>query len=168
MSDDLITAEWLASVGFKWHQLERQPEKHWLLWLASAYDRHGPELCGVELAPWTERGVILDWHCWFRSDLAGRYSRFLFIRSLRTQQELIRLIEGVTDLAWHPDDNLYGSMHTPAQAAMLRREAERLDRKWLQQNPPWRNCETDPTQGGALPEHLEHVMRCKADETPPN
>lgn len=33
MTDDPITEEWLKSVGFKWHQFDRQPDKHWLLWL---------------------------------------------------------------------------------------------------------------------------------------
>ena len=31
-----ITEEWLKEVGFKWHQLARQPEKQWLLWLGDA------------------------------------------------------------------------------------------------------------------------------------
>jgi len=31
----ILTEEWLKRVGFKWHQLDRQPDKHWLLWLGS-------------------------------------------------------------------------------------------------------------------------------------
>lgn len=30
MTDDPITDEWLKSVGFKWHQFDRQPGKLWL------------------------------------------------------------------------------------------------------------------------------------------
>jgi hypothetical protein len=33
-----ITEEWLKLVGFRWHQLERQPSRHWLLWLGGALD----------------------------------------------------------------------------------------------------------------------------------
>ena len=28
-----LTEEWLKENGFKWHQFDRQPDKHWLLWL---------------------------------------------------------------------------------------------------------------------------------------
>lgn len=35
-----ITEEWLKSVGFKWHQLDRRPEKQWLLWLGDALPEH--------------------------------------------------------------------------------------------------------------------------------
>ncbi len=32
----LITEDWLYAVGFRWHQLDRQPNKQWLLWLGNA------------------------------------------------------------------------------------------------------------------------------------
>lgn len=167
MAETPISELWLASIGFKWHQLDRQTDKHWLLWLGAAL-RSGPQFqhvesfndLGIELAP----SVYADqWYCWLRSDISRRYGRFLHIRHLRTREELIRLIEGLTDLPWHPGDVLYGILHTPAGATHLRHDAQRLD-KVLASNPPhWRTCETDETQGTALPEHLEHYMTRRAE-----
>src|SRR5262245_49742886 len=156
---DLITEEWLASVGFKWHQLERQPTKHWILWLGDAIlDEdgkrpmfHSHEDLGIELAQtYGDR-----WHCWLRADTSHRYSRFLHIRHLRTQESLIHMIWGLTGQVWNPANNFYGGMRTPEHAEYLRKESERLDRRIARDNP-WRKAiETDETMGGGLPEHLE-------------
>ena len=167
MPETPLTADWLAATGFKWHQLDRQPEKHWLLWIGSAI-REGPDWrhtadshdLGVELAPSVYTG---QWHCWLRSDVAHRYGRFLHVRHLSTQEDVIRLIEGLTGLPWHPEDALYGVLHTPEQAGRIRQKDTRLDRVWATQPPYWRTCETDPTQGTALPEHLEHFMTGRAE-----
>lgn len=156
-----ITEDWLRSVGFKWHQLDRQPDKQWLLWLGSALPDDGTLRCtedlGIELSPVT--GDPSRWFCWLRADHAGRYSRFLHVRTLRKKDELTTLIAALTGQAWEPQNNLWGAMRTPAEAALLRRKDDRLDRQILLQRP-WSETEKDPTMGGALPEHLEaHEQR---------
>src|SRR4051812_37765117 len=113
-----ITEEWLKSAGFKWHQLDRQPDKHWLLWLGPAIDdgMTSFEDLGIELAPrWKQNG----WFCWLRSDPAGRSHRFIHIRHIHTTEELILLIEGITGRKWSPANNLYGAMHSPLRAARI-------------------------------------------------
>lgn len=149
-----LTEEWLSSVGFKWHQLPRQPEKHWLLWLGDAVGQGNMfrsfEDLGIVLAPNSEG----RWFCWLRADLGGMYSRFLHIRYLYFQEELITLIEALTGQAWDVENNLYGSMRTPAQAAAIRKDNERLDRKIMTERQ-WREIEKDETRGRALPEHLD-------------
>jgi len=56
-----ISEEWLASVGFKWHQLKRQPAKHWVLWLGGRRFLQSYEDLGVELAPGIRDA---NWTCW--------------------------------------------------------------------------------------------------------
>jgi hypothetical protein len=126
-----ISEEWLASVGFKWHQLERQPAKHWVLWLGGRRFLQSYEDLGVELAPSVRDG---NWTCWLRSDFAGRYHRFIFLRHLTERRELISLIESLCGLPWVPENNLYGAMRTPEEAAWIRSEDDRLDRILLQSN----------------------------------
>jgi hypothetical protein len=50
-----ITAEWLKEIGFRWHQLDRQPDKQWLLWIGEAVDQGKNVACfedlGLELSP---------------------------------------------------------------------------------------------------------------------
>jgi len=152
--EEPITEDWLASVGFKWHQLERQPGKQWLLWLGADVERviASFEDLGVELgkSPFGDR-----WCCWLRSDVAHRYSRFIHVRHLKTQRELIPLIEGLTGCEWHPENNLYSSMRTREEAEFIRREEQRLDHQFLRESPKWMEIEEDNTSGGALPEHKE-------------
>lgn len=160
-----ITEEWLKACGFKWHQLDRQPDKHWLLWLGRAIEHRGmfagAEDLGVEIAP-VRRGED-EWFCWLRSDAAGRYHRFIHIRYLKTRHDLLWLIEALTGHEWSADNALYGMLHTPERAARLRDEyATRLDVQVRERSYPWSDVEKDPTQGGALPEHLEaHEMARK-------
>ena len=33
---NLITEDWLKANDFKWHQFDRMPDKHWLLWIGGA------------------------------------------------------------------------------------------------------------------------------------
>lgn len=165
MGDDgLITEEWLKSVGFRWHQLDRQPDKQWLLWLGDAVrDGNGftsYEDLGVVVAPQCDGE---RWFCWVRSDAGGSYSRFLHIRYLRTQAELIRLCEALTGQQWDVSNHLYGSMRTPDQAAHIHKDDERLDRK-IMRDRKWREVEKDDTIGRPLPEHLEaHEQAKKVD-----
>lgn len=152
--NELITEDWLKSVGFKWHQFDRQPNKHWLLWIGgSVGDRITSfEDMGVELAPTMNRD---SWFCWLRSDTAGRYHRFIHIRHIRTQDELIRIVEALTGRDWNPDNNLFGSMHSPENAERIRQDIGRLDHKVREMSSPWADVEKDDTMGRALPEHME-------------
>jgi hypothetical protein len=154
-----ITDEWLKEVGFRWHQLERQPNKQWLLWLGDAIVDangkrpmfHSHEDLGIEVSQWDEN----EWHCWLRADTGSRYSRFLHIRHVRYQSDLIKMIEGLTGIEWNPANNMHGGMRTPEHAAHLRQSAERLDQRMMRARQ-WRKAiESDDSMGGALPEHLE-------------
>jgi hypothetical protein len=153
---DEISEDWLRAVGFKWHQMERQPDKHWLLWLGDAVRESDDSLLsyediGLELAP----GFDGKWFCWFRSDAAGRYHRFIHIRHLRTQADLVKLVEAITGLPWTPENHLYGSARGPKSAERIRANNDRFDRELLRQGPAWSKIEKDNSQGGALPEHLQ-------------
>lgn len=157
---DFITEDWLKSVGFKWHQLERQPSKHWVLWLGSGLvDHEGnkerascSEDLGIELTCDTLSAPF--WYCWLRSDASHRYHRFIHIRHLRTQQEVVALIESLTGLSWNPENHLYGEVKTPADAKSCRDRDSRLDAVLLRENPSWYPTESDESQGRPLPEHL--------------
>src|SRR5580700_3412261 len=77
-----ITEEWLKESGFRWHRLERQPDKHWLLWLGDAMGdgyMTSYEDIGIEVAPMFKRQ---EWFCWLRSDCAGQYHRFIHLRHI--------------------------------------------------------------------------------------
>lgn len=166
-----ITEDWLKSVGFKWHQGERQPYKHWLLWCgASARSRRmlaSIEDIGIELAPawWQNRngedlGEIGAWHVWFRSDVAGRYGRFLHVRHMECQDEIIKLVEAVTGQDWNPDNHLYGSVQAPEYAARIRRAEERLDHR-IRRDDPWRESEKDETRSRPLPEDIDALDKAR-------
>lgn len=149
-----ITEGWLEQAGFKWHQIERQPSKHWLLWLGPAIDDGITTVddIGVEVAP----GFRGDgWFCWFRSDVGGRYSRFIHVRQITATEDLVRLIEAITGQTWDVANNLYGSMHSLRRAARFREHEHRLDRELLVHNPKWSEVEKDDSRGRALPEHME-------------
>ena len=167
-----ITEDWLKSVGFKWHQLDRQPSKHWVLWLGHGLNQGesltDSEDIGIELAADCppRDGSAPDWFCWFRSDCAGRYHRFIHLRHLRTNTEVIRLIEAITGYPFDPANHLYGSALTPERAALTRkRDGTRLDRQMILEGSPfdkWAEVEKDDTRGRALPEHLEAHEKRKA------
>lgn len=161
-----ITEEWLKSVGFKWHQLDRQPNKHWLLWLGRAlagdettfgsFDDIGIEVASMRYRNSYDELVGRDaWFVWFRGDSGGRYHRFIHVRHMRWQHELIKLIEAITGQDWNPENHFYGSVCTPAQAARNRQDDERLDRQLMREGYPWSEVEKDDSRGRALPEHLE-------------
>ncbi|WEX10340.1 hypothetical protein [Chelativorans sp. AA-79] len=166
MSDELlITEDWLREVGFKWHQFDRQPDKHWLLWCGDAAGTGfmtSFEDIGIEVAPMAYRnraGEIANperaeyWFVWIRSDVAGRYSRFLHVRHMRTRSDLIKLVEAVTGQDWNPENHMYGSVRTPEQAARIRQEHERLDHR-IRAERAHNDVEKDDTRGRALPEHM--------------
>ncbi len=161
-TDAPITEEWLREVGFKWHQFDRQTTKHWLLWLGDALpDRmfHDNEDLGIEVC--SDHPDPLEWYCWLRADTSGRYHRFIHIRHLRTQRELIAMIEGLTGQAWDPANNMWGSMRRPEQAARLRKNAERADQRLLRERTKWQEIEKDDSRGRALPEHMEAAEKAR-------
>lgn len=125
-----ITEEWLAEVGFRWERLERQPAKHWILWLGQAvrepgWNCYSIEDLGVEVA----QAAPPDgrWHCWVRADYAGRYSRFVHVRTLRERGELTALVAALTGFPFDPANAKYGAYHRPDDAAWLREYGERLE-----------------------------------------
>lgn len=158
----LLTEDWLKANGFKCHQHDRQPSKHWLLWLGAAING-GMFTCfedlGIEVADGAMDG---QWFCWLRGDSAGRYHRFIHIRHIETVDDLTGMIAGLIGRPFDPAHAMYGHLYTPEKAERLRAEDERLDRQMLRHGPAWYEAEKDPTHGGALVEHLnEHIERGK-------
>ena|SRR5688572_22433298 len=163
LRDEVITADWLRDVGFKWHQFDRQPDRHWVLWVGQACGQWGTSCddLAVELAPGSydvERHDRSGWFCWLRSDLSHRYSRFIHVRRLRTIGEVIALVEGLTGLPWNPELHLYGMVHHPKAAQQLQADGERLD-KVLAERPTWHDTEKDDSRGRPLREHLEAAVK---------
>lgn len=152
-SAELITEEWLKEVGFRWHQLERQPSKHWLLWLGGAIEEflQSIEDLGVEVASDLRGG----WYCWIRADTSHRYSRFVHVRHIRERREVIAIVEALSGQPWNPANHISGCVYTAERVARWRAEENRLDRQMLRDGPKWRDIEKDDTRGGALPEHLD-------------
>ncbi len=130
-----ITEDWLRDCGFKWEQHERQPSKHWLLWIGSAcvdYDRTtSPDSLGLELATIDAplEGYQGLWYCWIRNDIAGRYARLIHVRYVYLQAEVEQIISALTGRAVNWKDSLYGSLHAPLQADHLRQDRMRLDQR---------------------------------------
>lgn len=154
--DALLTESWLKENGFKWHQLDRQPDKHWLLWLGAVISDSAfssIEDLGIEVAPYGRNDP--RWFCWLRSDCAHRYSRFLHLRHIRTERDLVWIIQAITGVEFKAENARYGYLMTEDQAARDDASRHRLDRIQVEQGHPWREIEKDPHQGGALPEHLE-------------
>jgi hypothetical protein len=159
-----LTEDWLREVGFRWHELERQPSKHWLLWLGTALVTEGWNFTsfddlGIELA---SGGLDNTWFCWLRSDAAGRYHRFIHTRHMRVRGDVIRLVVALTDLSWEPKNHLYGCVQLPQHAEKLRLERERMDQRFdqmmLRERRPWYETEKDESRGRALPEHLHAAI----------
>jgi len=113
---------------------------------------------GIEVA----LGRDGTWFCWLRGDTAGRYHRFIHIRHLRTTDELILLIEGLTGQAWNAANNYYDSIHTSEQAKRIREEHEHMDHRLRKDNCKWAEIEKDDTRGRALPEHYEAHKKSRA------
>lgn len=159
-----LSEDWLRSIGFKWHEMERQNAKHWLLWLGHALGDGGMatfEDIGVELASGAYRGPDRPpaWFCWLRSDCSHRYSRFIHVRHLVTRLDLVRLIEGVIGAEFDPRNARYGSLVTPEQAERDRREEERLDRRLLRSSHPWSCTERDESRGRPLRDHMDAAIK---------
>lgn len=163
MKKELITEEWLKNNGFKWHQLERQPAKHWVLWLGSVLNTAmaSPDDLGIEIA---SKGSDDQWNCWLRSDTAGRYHRFIHVRYLQKTQEVIDLVTAITGSIWCPTNHLYGMVYSGEVAAKIRKEHERMDLQLLAERHKWLEVEKDESRGRALPEHMEAVVKMQSQE----
>jgi len=165
-----ITEEWLREVGFKWSQIDRQPSKHWLLWLGGCLDcpreigesserrffRSGYDEIGIEVA----QDSSGTWFCWFRSDVAGRYGRFIHVRHVRFQLELVMLVVAISGRTWKPENHMYGEVKCDMHASRLRAENERIDRKRIEDGGAiWHPSEKDPDRTKALPQHMEEAIK---------
>jgi len=157
-----ITDDWLKSMGFRWHEVEGDA-KHWVLWLGDVVREGGfasTEDLGVELSS----GHTHDkYFCWLRGDYSHRYSRFIHVRHLRLQCELLRLIEGLTGEDWKPGNVWHGSLVTDKQAEFYHKEKERLDVKFIESAHSWNELEKDATRGYPLWEHQDLLL--KKDKT---
>lgn len=121
-----ISDDWLRAADFKWHQFDRQPSKQWVLWIGGAVHGHSSDELGIEVA---EIGRDGEWFCWIRSDFAGRYSRMLHVRHVKTRGEIMLLFEGLTNVAWNTANHFFGQVWTPEAAARHREETNRIDRR---------------------------------------
>lgn len=144
-----ITEEWLKEIGFKWFDVERS-DKHWILWMGSAiaenrkYRSSSHDDFGLELSKFHPEED--NWGVFYRADYAGRYSRFIFCRDVWEQEQLIRLIEALTDTPFDVQNIMYGNLYRPEQAEYYRKQdAERLDRRIALENR-WRDDEQDETK----------------------
>ncbi len=134
-----ITEDWLRGRGFKWEQFDRQPSKHWTLKLGAAVSEGGrmidPDQLILELARCQpETPDDLRWFAWLRADYCGRYTRFVHVRHVRDQEEVVTLIAALTGFPFDPANCWYGGYYKPEHAAMLRKDSERLEvrmaREW--------------------------------------
>jgi hypothetical protein len=168
-----ITDDWLRAAGFKWSQIERQPSRHWILWLAGCMgldaDGKGERYAdahdfGIEIASasWVGRTGISFyegvWHCWLRADTSSLYSRFLHVRHLRYTDEVVQMVEGLTGQTWDVGNNIGGVMMHPKHAARYLAERERLDRRLLRDGHKWHDTENDGDRAGATAQHLQMAV----------
>jgi hypothetical protein len=166
VNDNPITEEWLKEVGFKWHQFQRQPEKHWLLWLGAGL-KEKPcltsfEDIGLELAPNapTKEGEDPDWFCWLRGDGAGRYHRFIHLRHVQTRYDVALLVSAISGRPWTPENHLFGSLRSPKDAVRIRDDMQRPDQRMtFEAHHKWSEVEKDDARGRALPEHMEAAVK---------
>src|SRR4051812_18995614 len=106
MGDSAITEDWLRDVGFRYHTLDRAPNRHWLLWCGGQPGSlQSFEDLGVEVMLDHDHEKRPFFYCWLRGDYSGRYSRFIHIRHMSMQAELIRLVEAITGQDWNPENH---------------------------------------------------------------
>jgi hypothetical protein len=84
---NLITWGFLRGIGFRLtsHHVDNTPHM-----LCSC---HQNQEVGLELA---QSYHSTDWFVWLRSDLAHSKCRFCFVRYVRTEDEIIKLLEAIT------------------------------------------------------------------------
>lgn len=157
-----ISEDWLREVGFKWHQFDRQADKHWLLWIGGAKDEpwSSPEDLGIEVAAGAYNGSDHgDWFCWLRCDSSHRYHRFLHVRHICFKHELIQIVEGLSGTPWKPENVWYGSLRSEKVSSYLQAEKERLDKRIHSDQYPWSESEKDPDRGRPLREHMDAALK---------
>lgn len=96
-----ITEEWLAEVGFKYREPgERQAFRHWTLTFSE------PDDCGMYLETtmpgWLNAngdhiGADRGWFLWL-----GREHKFIHLRHVWEQQEIVAVVEALTGQKWEP------------------------------------------------------------------
>ncbi len=155
VSEELIDEGWLRHVGFLWHQHERQPTKHWILWLGRAIAFCDSQELGIEVASGAAVERRDEWFCWLRSDLAHRYHRFIHVRHLRTRAEVVRLVEALTGQAWDPANHFFGMVLTPEAAEVERERGARFDRLITLERPHPGPHEVDVSEIGAIADDLQ-------------
>lgn len=145
-----ITEVWLRESGFRWDEFERSGGKHWTLWFGNLDDSgfSSFEDLGIELNH--NEGHNDFWFCWLRSDCAHKYARFIHLRHVHTQEDVIAIVEGITGLPWDPRNHLYGAIRRPKEADYIRSTETRLDRQ-IMKAQKWSEHEKDASR--ARPEH---------------
>jgi len=159
-----IDEAWLRAAGFMWQQGERQPAKHWLLWLGQALAEQEGGFCsledlGLEVAPVGAGSGA--WFCWLRSDAASRYGRFIHTRHMRTRLEIVRLVEALTNVAWTPHRHVHGICHGPKGYERAKEWAQRLDVQMMVERPVWHDFERDEHAAAANASTLQDLARFK-------
>ncbi|HEY8948475.1 MAG TPA: hypothetical protein VIM56_06295 [Rhizomicrobium sp.] len=152
-----IDEEWLKASGFKWAQLDRQPSRHWMVWLGDAVRENQGD--GRSFTSYEDVGIEVaadyngEWFCWLRSDAAGLYHRFIHIRHLKYRIELVRLIEAITGQPWTPQQHAAGNVLGPKGFAHMERWARRADVQIqfdaIRRGASWHDMERDPNRAGA-------------------
>lgn len=109
-----ITEEWLAEVGFKYREPgERQQFRHWTLTF-SEQDDYGLYL-ETTMPGWLNQngehiGADRGWFIWI-----GREHKFLHLRHMYEQSEIVALVEALTGQPWSPTrmGNVAMKRHSP-------------------------------------------------------
>jgi hypothetical protein len=118
---ELLTAEWLQSVGFRKSWMADRNRPHWLLWCADTRafmggsDDLGVELDGPDTPPHWEENKTPKWWCWLRSDFSHSRGRFCFVRYMRTRADVANLVMAITGEPWTPSRHEHGCVRYPGQ-----------------------------------------------------
>ena len=96
-----ITEDWLAEVGFKYREPEdRQPFRHWTL----TFSEHDDDGLYIEttMPGWLNSegvhiGADRGWFLWL-----GRGHKFIHLRHVYEQAEIIAVVEALTGEPWSP------------------------------------------------------------------
>ena len=121
-----ITWEFLRSIGFRFtsHGVDNTP--HMILPV------HQNQEVGLEICP--NNFTRPDWYIWLRSDMAHSKCRFCFLRYVKTEDQLTKLIEAITDSPVQREDfdaERFAESLKEEQADCLRRYKEyALNDRW--------------------------------------
>ena len=163
--DCSITEPWLYAVGFRWSQRDRQPSRHWTLWLGRAFEPPAGDVEDIGLEVAATYNDEDKWFCWFRSDFSGLYSRFLHVHHLRTRRELCMMVEGLIGGPWVYENAFYGQLFTHDGAERRRAEDQRLDRQLMLQSHTHHAVEEDDTRAGARADTLQQQAEYRTGAT---